>query len=270
MWDIFNLKTLLIAFLVFAPLERLFAMHQGKKILRDAWKLDLFYALVNSLITKAGLTFVILASVALASSVVPASIQDGISAMPIWVQLPIAILLSDIGFYSVHRTFHKVPWLWKFHSIHHSIEELDWLAGHRVHPVDQILTKGASLVPVFALGFSELTVAIYAGIYYWQSLLVHSNVDLRLGPLRWVVALPQFHHWHHANHREAYDKNFAGQLSFLDAMFGTLHLPAHAVPERYGTPEPVPKKYVDQFFYPLRPAVATANPDAVVPRETEA
>ena len=67
-----------------------------------------------------------------------------------WVQVAEMIVIGDIGFYSVHRAFYTVPWLWKFHQIHHSIEELDWLAAARVHPIDQILTKGASLLPIFA------------------------------------------------------------------------------------------------------------------------
>jgi sterol desaturase/sphingolipid hydroxylase (fatty acid hydroxylase superfamily) len=129
--------------------------------------------------------------------------------------------------------------------------------------VDQVLTKGASLVPVFALGFSDTTVAIYGALYYWQSLLVHSNVNVSLGPLRYIVALPQFHHWHHANHPEAYDKNFAGQLALLDFIFRTHHLPGYAIPKRYGTPTPVPRDYVSQMVFPFKSEAEqrTAGPD---------
>lgn len=253
MWDIFGLQTLILAFLIFAPLERLLAMHGEKKILRPAWGLDLFYAVFNAMITKAGLIAVVAGVTYLAALSIPEALRSSVGGLPLWGQVALAVLLSDLGFYTVHRLFHKVPFLWKFHAVHHSIETLDWLAGHRVHPVDQILTKGASLVPVFALGFSDAAVAIYAGLYYWQSLLLHSNVNVSLGPLRFIIALPQFHHWHHANHPEAYDKNFAGQLAFLDFLFRTHHLPGKEIPERYGTPTPVPRDYVRQMVFPFRP-----------------
>jgi sterol desaturase/sphingolipid hydroxylase (fatty acid hydroxylase superfamily) len=180
----------------------------------------------------------------------------------LWVQVPLAVILSDLGFYGVHRLFHKIPFLWKFHAIHHSIETMDWLAGHRVHPVDQILTKGASLVPVFALGFSDTTAAIYGAFYFWQSMLIHSNVNLRLGPLRYILVLPQFHHWHHADHPEAHDKNFAGQLAFLDFIFHSQHLPGQAIPERYGTSTPVPSDYAGQIAFPFRTAQSDAAADS--------
>jgi Sterol desaturase len=174
---------------------------------------------------KLGLLAVIAVSIFAATQIVPGSFQAAIGGLPYWIQLPLVIVLSDLGFYWTHRMFHAVPWLWRFHAIHHSIEELDWLAAARVHPVDQILTKGVSLVPVVALGFSEWAIGVYALLYQWQSVLIHSNVRFRFGPLRFLFASPEFHHWHHSDQREARDKNFAGQLSFLDALFGSLHLP---------------------------------------------
>ena len=70
------------------------------------------------------------------------------------------------------------------HPIHHSIEELDWLAAARLHPIDKTLTKAASLLPIFALGFSEIAVGIYLMLYYWQSFLIHANVRIPFGTLR--------------------------------------------------------------------------------------
>lgn len=254
MWNFFSFQAMLLAFLVFAPLEHLFAMHADKKILRPAWRLDLFYALFGAVITKAGLTMVIVGTSYLAVLLLPSSLRAAIAGLPLWFQVVLAILLSDLGFYAMHRLFHKIPWLWRFHAVHHSIETLDWLASHRIHPVDQVLTKGVSLVPVFALGFSDTAVLIYSVFYFWQTLLEHSNINLNLGPLRYILALPQFHHWHHADHPEAHDKNFAAQLAFLDIIFGTHHSPGRTIPERYGTSTPVPRGYVGQMVFPFRPA----------------
>ncbi|TIV91865.1 MAG: sterol desaturase family protein, partial [Mesorhizobium sp.] len=165
------------------------------------------------------------AAMLLAQRFVPEALTAAVQSQPVWLQAIEALLIADIGFYLAHRAFHAVPFLWRFHAIHHSIEEMDWLAAHRVHPVDQILTKSASFLPLFALGFSAEAVLIYVLIYQWQSVFIHSNTRIKFGPLKWLIASPQFHHWHHANEREAYDKNFAGQLPILDLIGGTLFMP---------------------------------------------
>ena len=249
--DPFGLKVIFITFLVFVPLERLFALHPEQKAFRRDWANDLIFLLFNGLLIKLGLLAVIAVSIFAATQIVPASFQAAIGGLPYWVQLPLVVVLSDLGFYWTHRMFHAVPWLWRFHAIHHSIEELDWLAAARVHPVDQILTKGVSLVPVVALGFSEWTIGVYALLYQWQSVLIHSNVRFRFGPLRFLFASPEFHHWHHSDQREARDKNFAGQLAFLDALFGSLHLPHGQAPTTYGLDQPMPQRYVPQLLYPF-------------------
>src|SRR5947209_20574265 len=139
--DWFDLKTFLITCLVFVPLERLVAIHPQQRIFRRGWHNDLIYILLNSVLIKAGLVVLVLASIVGSAWLVPASVQTAVAGQPYWLQIAEIILLADIGFYCVHRAFHAVPLLWKFHAIHHSIEELDWLAAARVHPVDQILTK---------------------------------------------------------------------------------------------------------------------------------
>lgn len=245
--------SIILVVLVFVPLERLFALRHEQRVFRNLWQLDTIYLLVNGAIIGFGLNLVLFGTLMLTPHIVPEQFRSWVGAQPFWIQLPVLLLLSDLGFYAVHRMFHKVPWLWKFHAVHHSIEEMDWLAAHRVHPLDQILTKGASLLPVFALGFSAWPVAAYAAIYHWQSLFIHSNVKISLGPLARIFASPHFHHWHHANHKEAFDKNFAGQLSLLDALFGTLHMPSEKMPRRYGTDTPVPKNYGPQLLFPFQP-----------------
>ena len=245
--------SIIFVVLVFVPLERLFALRHEQRIFRNLWQLDTIYLLVNGAIVSFGLNLVLFGALLLTPQIVPAQFRSWVGAQPFWIQLPVLLFLADLGFYSVHRIFHKVPWLWKFHAVHHSIEEMDWLAAHRVHPLDQILTKGASLLPVAAMGFSAWPVAAYAAIYHWQSLFIHSNVKISLGPLARIFASPHFHHWHHANHTEAFDKNFAGQLSLLDALFGTLHMPAEKMPRRYGTDTSVPQNYGPQLLFPFQP-----------------
>jgi sterol desaturase/sphingolipid hydroxylase (fatty acid hydroxylase superfamily) len=249
--DPLGLKVILVTFLIFVPLERLLPLHREQKVFRRAWANDVVFLLLNGVPIKLGLFGVIAATMLIAASAVPSSLQATVGDLPYWAQLPLAVVLSDLGFYWTHRMFHAVPWLWRFHSVHHSIEELDWLAGTRVHPFDQILTKGVSLVPVFALGFSDWVIGAYALLYQCQSVLIHSNVRIKFGPLRLLLASPEFHHWHHSNDREARDRNFAGQLPFLDVLFDTLHFPRGRLPQSYGLDEPMPQRYGYQILYPI-------------------
>jgi sterol desaturase/sphingolipid hydroxylase (fatty acid hydroxylase superfamily) len=166
------------------------------------------------------------------------------------LQVIILTTLSDLGFYLGHLAMHKVPVLWDFHAVHHSSENLDWLASYRVHPVDQCIVKGASLIPVFSLGFSDLAILNAAAIYQWQSLWLHSNFKMNFGPLKWLIATPEFHHWHHANDKAAANKNLAGQIALWDIVFGTAHLPG-PLPKNYGVNDAVPRYYLSQLFYPF-------------------
>ena len=226
--DPFGFKVIFIIFLVFVPLERLFGMHPQQKVFRRDWGNDVIFLFLNGMLTKLGLLAVIVGIMFCAAWIVPASVQDFVGGLPFWVQIPAVIVLADLGFYWTHRMFHAVPWLWRFHSIHHSMEELDWLAASRGHPVDQILTMGVALVPVFALGFSEWAIGVFATLHLWQSVLAHSNIRLGFGPLRFLFVSPEFHHWHHSNHREARDRNFAAQLSFAGCVVRKFSFAARA------------------------------------------
>ncbi len=250
--ELLDFRLFLVAAFVFIPLERLFAARQGQKLLRDGWANDLVYVFVNGVVIRIGLIIAVLAILALSALIVPTSLRAAVADQPLWLQVIEVLLLADLGFYLTHRAFHAVPALWRLHQVHHSIEEMDWLAAARVHPIDQIITKSASLLPCFALGFSEWAIAAFAIGYHWHSLLLHSNIRLGFGPLKWLIASPQFHHWHHAQDREAWDRNFAGQLALWDFVFGTAHLPEGRRPQRFGVADPVPAGYTAQLLHPFR------------------
>ena len=258
--NLIDFQGILIIILIFLPLERLVPNRPAQPVLRRHWFNDSVYLIINSIVIRFG--FVALVGLAMAGSrsIMPDSIGVAVRAQPIWLQAIAAIIVADIGFYAAHRLFHAVPALWRFHAIHHSIEELDWLAAHRVHPVDQIIVSTVSLVPVFALGFSAPAVAILMFTYMLQSHLIHANTRIGFGPLRFVLASPLYHHWHHANEGTTQTSNFSAQLTFMDWIFGTLRLP-DKMPERYGIDDPVPTDYVRQLAYPLLPArAAKAEP----------
>jgi len=250
MLALFDIKAILVTALIFIPLEMLLPLRKEQKLLRRHWRNDSIYLFFNGVVIKLGLLMSTLGLFTLIHRMMPRGIELAVQSQPVWLQVIEILVIADTGFYFAHRCFHTIPFLWKIHAVHHSIEEMDWLAAHRVHPLDQIATKTASLLPILLLGFSSDAVAIFALIYEGQSLVIHSNTRLGLGPLEWLLATPHFHHWHHANEPQAYDKNFAGQLPLLDKIFGTLFLPQN-MPARYGTDDPVPALYHQQLAYPL-------------------
>jgi sterol desaturase/sphingolipid hydroxylase (fatty acid hydroxylase superfamily) len=253
--EFIDFQGILVLLLIFMPLERLVPNRREQRILRRYWVNDTVYLVFNPILIGLGYVALVGAMMVGARAVVPGSIGAAISGLPLWVQTVGAIVVADVGFYFAHRLLHAVPFLWRFHSIHHSIEELDWLAAHRVHPLDQIFVASCSMVPVFALGFSTPAVVIMGFVYLLQSHLIHSNVRIGFGPLRWLVASPLYHHWHHAHGNR--QVNFAAHLTYLDWIFGTLHLPDQ-MPERLGIDDPVPADYLRQLAYPVLPAAKPA------------
>jgi lathosterol oxidase len=176
-----------------------------------------------------------------------------VAGQPLAVQFIEILVLTDFVQYWVHRAFHQVPFLWRFHRIHHSADVMDWLAGSRLHLVDVAATRGLTYVPIYVLGFAEPALVAYVAFVSIQATFIHANVRFNFGPLRWVMATPQFHHWHHGADREAVDKNFAVHLPLLDRLFGTCYLPGDRWPSSYGLAggKPVPSGYLRQFVDPF-------------------
>ena len=138
---------------------------------------------------------------------------------------------------------------------------MDWLAGSRLHLVDVAVTRGLTYVPIYLLGFAETPLFAYIAFVSIQATFIHANVRFRFGPLAWIVATPQFHHWHHGAEAEAVDKNFAVHLPVLDWLFGTFHLPKGRWPESYGLAhgEKMPEGYARQFVQPFQAAGDSAT-----------
>jgi sterol desaturase/sphingolipid hydroxylase (fatty acid hydroxylase superfamily) len=249
--QLFNLKSLLAVAIVFIPVERLLPLRRSQAVLRKGWKNDVVYLVLNSalmnMVTLIGVTIVLL----LKPHIVPPTFSQTIR-QPVWLQVVELILIVDLLHYGMHRAFHTFPVLWRFHALHHSVEELDWLATFRVHPVDQVPTAIAMLLPVLAFGWSPWAVAIWGVVYHWHALLQHANLRLPLGRFGLAVVGPEFHRWHHSTAWEARDKNFAAQFALWDVMFGTCYLPKGVSSDEYGIKETMPTTYVDQLWHPFR------------------
>jgi len=235
---------------IFIPLERLFALRpQG--VLRSGWRTDLVHFVVNNVLANLALVVpVIVVGLGLRAAV-PSALHHDIAGQPGWLQFVEAFLLAEVCGYAAHRAAHQVPLLWRFHKVHHSIREMDWLAAAHLHPLDSVWTRSCVVLPLFALGFSRATFGGFLVFTTFQAIFIHANVRFRFGPLRWVVATPEFHHWHHSNLPEAYNTNFAGEFPWIDALFGTLYLPKGRMPSQYGIDEEQPPGYLRQLAWPF-------------------
>ncbi len=236
---------------IFVPLERVFALHR-QRVLRSGWRTDVVHFVVNNLLTNLALIVpVVVVGLALRAAV-PSALRHDIAREPTALQFTEAFLLAELCGYAAHRAAHQVPLLWRFHKVHHSITEMDWLASAHLHPLDSVWTRSCVVLPLFALGFSRATFGGFLVFTTFQAIFVHANVRFRFGPLKWVVATPEFHHWHHSNMPEAYNTNFAGEFPWVDALFGTLYLPKGRVPAKYGIDEQQPAGYLRQLAWPFR------------------
>lgn len=245
-----DLLILAILALVFTPLEHL-RPAQAFRRSASTLRVDLLHILLSGFAIRVGATLTTLGLASAVAAFAPAAWGERVRAQPDILEFLEILILADLGFYVAHRIVHAVPWLWRFHQIHHSSEHLDWIATHRVHPVDQIFNSTVIAIPLVALGFSPAPLLAYALIYRFHSVLLHSNVRIGFGPFERLVTSPRYHHWHHADHVEAHDRNFGGQLVMFDWLFGTLHLPKRAWPDRYGVGEPMPKTYLGQLAHPF-------------------
>jgi sterol desaturase/sphingolipid hydroxylase (fatty acid hydroxylase superfamily) len=258
--SLFGVRDFIVSALVLVPLERIAALRPSQGTFRAGWPTDVAYHLLNKVIVGLAVSGLAVVMRALSDARMPPEWRVHISEAPLGLQVAAAVLLADLGFYTLHRAFHEIPALWRFHVVHHGIEEMDWLAAARVHAFDQVLTKGGSLLPLLVLPFSPTALGIFAFVYTWHTLLLHANLRFDLGPLGRFVATPRFHHWHHARDPRAHDRNYAAQLAVIDLAFGTLYLPDRGFPEQYGVDERVPRGFWAQLQHPLRRAPADHSP----------
>lgn len=247
-WFLLNL---LVFAVVFVPLERAFALRPEQRVLRASWATDVGYFFVNHVGIQL-LTFLSLwPAMTLARAAGLEELSRLVSAQPVWLQVLELMLLADLVQYWVHRGFHGLPLLWRFHSIHHSIRELDWLAGSRLHLIDVVVTRALVVLPAFVLGFAEPALYLWLVIIAIHGVLNHVNLRFRLRWIEGLLVTPRFHYWHHAVSPP--DRNFAVHFPWLDRLFGTHYLPEDRWPEELGVRgHPVPLSLAGQLVYPFR------------------
>ncbi|HUB11780.1 MAG TPA: sterol desaturase family protein [Acetobacteraceae bacterium] len=264
---------LLILCTIFLPLELLFSLPR-QKLLRRSLPSDIGFYFISGLVPQLLLAVPLSLAAYVAYHFVPWRVHAAIAAWPIWLRALAAFVVGDFGFYWGHRWTHAIPFLWRFHALHHHPEHVYFLVSARAHPVDNAFIRLCGLVPIYVLGLGApqsvrgtlVATLVMLAVPVW-GFFIHANLRWRLGPLEWLIATPGFHHWHHTR-SELRDRNFASMLPWMDWLFGTCHLPKEW-PAAYGTDTPLPASMIGQLLYPLRDpreAQALSEPAGVNPR----
>jgi sterol desaturase/sphingolipid hydroxylase (fatty acid hydroxylase superfamily) len=250
---------LLLLCAIFIPLERLAGVRRQKIFRRDCL-IDLGYFVLNSVFVGLLLGVPLILLGAAIHQLIPSTMLAAIAGLPAAARLALALLVGEIGFYWGHRLSHRIPWLWRFHAIHHSAEAIDFLTNTRAHPVDMAFTRMCGFIPVLALGLPGGSTALTALVLVLGTLwgfFVHANLRWRFGVLEHVIATPFFHRWHHTRDTRR-EGNYAAMFPFIDSLFGTYRRPDQW-PDRYGIDTPMPASLALQLLQPFMPSPRRAR-----------
>src|SRR3984893_13187763 len=244
------LLDLLLMELIYVPLERLWPQYPEQGTFRKGWTQDVVYFMSTHLPIQI-LSFLVLLPATQATKYlgVPA-LQQLIARIPWLLQFFLAVVVADVAEYFIHLALHKVPFLWRFHAVHHSSKALDWIAGSRSHFVDDTLVRGFILAPLM-LGFSQTIIVAYLIFVTIHATWTHCNFGPNARWLEKFFVMPRYHHWHHTSQKEGIDKNFAIHFPWIDKLFGTYFYPDEW-PEHYGlSGEKIAPKFFRQTIDPF-------------------
>ena len=262
--DLFRLCIWLVLLgAILIPLERLWPARRDKLLRKDVG-VDLTYYFLNNYLPK----LLLIPPIALLGwclhFLVPAQLYAATGHLPLGVRLAAAFVLGDLGYYWFHRLSHEIPFLWRFHAVHHSAEHVDWLISARAHPLDVAFAHFGGLVPLYALGFTQpmtqqtdIAPLLFVIVGTTWGYFIHANLRWRMGWFEYVLSTPGFHHWHHTK-LAPINRNYASMIPALDMMFGTFFLPK-TLPEAYGIEAPMPPALLDQLVEPFTPLPATSS-----------
>ena len=242
---------LFLAALIFVPLE-IFYKAKKHRWLKQEWLTDLLFFVGQFFLFNAISVACLIGIAKGLNSLGLTSFHSTIATQPYWLQLLAVVFLCDFGVYWAHRLSHKIELLWRFHRVHHTAHHLDWMAAYREHPLDNIYTRVVENLPALLLGFPMETIAGFVYFRGLWGLFIHSNVNITMGPLAYVIGSPRLHHWHHdRNNKDGC--NFANLSPLMDLLFGTYYDPGKE-PEEYGIQEQVNRSYWRQLVDPFVPS----------------
>jgi sterol desaturase/sphingolipid hydroxylase (fatty acid hydroxylase superfamily) len=242
-------------------LEIFFPWRKQQGVIRKDFWLDGFYMFFNFFLFS-------LIGYAALSNVVSTAFNDlifsvfgwrnlvaiQIGQLPVWVQLFILFIVRDFVQWNVHRLLHRVNWMWEFHKVHHSVEEMGFAAHLRYHWAETLIYRFFEYIPLSMIGFGIQDFIIVHIFTIAIGHFNHSNINVPLGLFKYIFNNPQMHIWHHAEHiPRKYGVNFGISLSLWDYIFKTDYIPKEGRDEKLGFSnlEKFPKTFWRQIIYPF-------------------
>lgn len=243
-------------------LEIFFPWRKDQSLFRKDFWLDGFYMFFNfflfSLIGYNALSNIVveLFNNLLAAAGIRNLIALNISGWPGWAQMLFLFVVADFLQWNIHRLLHHVPWLWTFHKVHHSVEEMGFAAHLRYHWMETIVYKSIQYIPLAMIGFGLKDFFIVHIFSVAIGHFNHANLNISWGPLRYILNSPGMHIWHHAKNlpEGRTGVNYGISLSLWDYLFGTAWIPYSGRDEKLGFEgvENFPSTFVDQVTYPFK------------------
>lgn len=184
-----------------------------------------------------------------------------VAAWPGWAQLLTLFVLRDFIQWNIHRLLHRVPWLWRFHQVHHSVEQMGFAAHLRYHWMETVVYRGLEYLPLAMVGFG---LSDFFVVYIFTLIighLNHANVSWDYGPLKYIFNNPKMHIWHHAKTlpHGTVGVNYAITLSVWDYLFGTAHIPSDGrdIALGFEQVEAYPQSFWKQMIEPFKRRAAS-------------
>ncbi len=173
------------------------------------------------------------------------------AGLPMALQVVLALVISELGLYWAHRLAHTWGFLWRFHSVHHSVEKLWFFNTGRFHFVDTFCSLLFSIPLLFILGVPGDVFIYFSSITAFIGLLTHCNIDVHCGFLNYIFNTPNVHRWHHSKKVEEGNNNYAENLIFFDIIFGTYYYPKALHVGPLGIKEYMPRAFARQLIAPF-------------------
>ncbi|WP_128757099.1 sterol desaturase family protein [Leeuwenhoekiella aequorea] len=261
-WTNYLYWLIVLSLLVFA-LELLIPWRKKQPIIRKGFWLDAFYILFNFfLFSLIGYNALSNVGVELFNDFLRLfDIQNIVSIevqhLPVWAQLLIMFIVADFIQWNVHRMLHRVPWLWKFHQVHHSVKEMGFAAQFRFHFMETLVYKSVQYIPLAMIGFGIEQFFIVHMFSVFVGHLNHANLDWSYGKFGYIFNNPRMHIWHHAKQlppQHKYGMNFGLTLSIWDYLFGTAYVPESGKNLEIGFngDEKFPNDFANQLTFPFK------------------
>lgn len=229
------------------------------KFRKDFW-LDFFYMFFNfflfSLIIFNAASDVVVRffNETLAAIGITNLVAFEVMSWPIWAHLLLGFAVRDFVQWWIHRLLHKVPFLWEFHKVHHSVKEMGFAAHLRYHWMENVVYRTLEYIPLALIGIGLRDFFVIHIFTLAVGHFNHSNFKLNLGPLKYIFNNPQMHIWHHAKdlpEGKRFGVNFGLTLSVWDYLFKTNYMPTDGRDIELGFPEDenFPDDFVGQEMY---------------------